>query len=309
MTPQPPPSDAMCAMANAFLDYLSGECGLAKNTITAYRSDLTRFIIHASEHGFQSLDAVSPDQILEHLIARRDNGLTTSSIARTLSTIKMFFRFLISEGMVAQDPTSLLEGPKLTSYLPSVMTESEVTRLLNSPDPKTIRGLRDKTILELMYATGARVSEVANMTIADLHLDLGYVTCFGKGSKERIVPISDSAIDTLQEHLETSRPTLLKGRESRFLFPSPRSGKTDKPISRDTIWVMVKKYALLADIARPVSPHTLRHSFATHLLARGADLRAIQEMLGHASILTTERYTHVDHSRLKAEHNNFHPRA
>jgi integrase/recombinase XerD len=186
------------------------------------------------------------------------------------------------------------------------MTERQVTALLNAPDASTPKGLRDRAILELLYATGARVSEVAGMELDALHLDLGYVRCFGKGSKERIVPVSDSAADTITQYLSDARPLLPKADKSPYLFPG-RDGRG--AMARKTIWEIVKKCAVQANLERRISPHTLRHAFATHLLEHGADLRAIQEMLGHASILTTERYTHVDRSRLKSIHRKFHPRA
>jgi integrase/recombinase XerD len=302
-------AEFMCAQANDFLDYLAGECGLAANTVAAYRRDLTGFIVYVCERGIPALKDVTGETILDHLIARKEEGLAVNSIARALVAIKMLYRFLCAEGRLADDPTSTLDGPRLTQYLPVILTEEETTRLIHAPDAATPRGFRDHVMLQLMYATGARVSEVANMRMKDLHLDLGFVSYFGKGGKERIVPLSDTTIDAMWEYLTACRPVLLKGRESDCVFPSPRPGRKDRPLSRDAIWALVKKYALRADIAKAVSPHTLRHSFATHLLEHGADLRAIQEMLGHASILTTERYTHVDRARLKAQHQRFHPRA
>ena len=297
--------DAITDRVNEFLDYLVAECGLASNTIDAYRHDLTTFVLYLHEAGMTELRSITSDIILQHLIVLKERGLSINSAARALVAVKMFFRFLWAEGHVAEDLTSLIEGPKLTRYLPEVMIEREVTALLAAPDPSSPIGLRDHAILQLLYATGARVSEVANIKLDALHLDLGYVRLLGKGSKERIVPVSESAIETINEYLETARPVILKGTESPYLFANTKG----RALGREALWRLVKKYALKAGVARRISPHTLRHSFATHLLEHGADLRAIQEMLGHASILTTERYTHVDRSRLKSIHRKFHPRA
>jgi integrase/recombinase XerD len=250
----------------------------------------------------------------------------------------MLFRVLWTEGMIRENATSLLESPKLARRLPEVMTGREVTALLAAPpgpafgpgaqarrealegpdagrtnapprskaDGGALRGLRDRAILELLYATGARVSEVSRMTLDSLHLDLGYARCLGKGSKERIVPVGDRAAAAIREYLAEARPLLLRGRNVEWLFPG---GKKSAPLTRKAIWQILKKAARKAGIGRRISPHTLRHSFATHLLEHGADLRAVQEMLGHADIATTQLYTHVDRRRLKAIHRKFHPRA
>lgn len=302
----PPPADvrAFIEHVNQFLDYLVAECGLARNTIEAYRSDLTQFVLHLYDHGHETLQSVSSDEIVGYLIAMKERGLHINSAARALVAIKMFFRFLWSEGKLAEDATSIMDSPKLLRHLPEVMTEREVTALLAAPDVRKPQGMRDRAILELLYATGARVSEVSRMPVDALHLDLGYVRCFGKGSKERIVPVGEAAVQALQEYLASGRPLLLRGRTSPSLFPGARTG----PLSRKAIWGLVKRYARLAGVGRPISPHTLRHSFATHLLEHGADLRAVQEMLGHANIATTQLYTHVDRSRLRAIHKKYHPR-
>jgi integrase/recombinase XerD len=301
------PSDPLAGLSgpiNAFLDFLVSECGLAPNTIAAYRNDLTRFALYLDERGMRTLDSASADDVLDHLLKAKEEGLSINSAARALVAIRMLFRFLASEGMIAEDVTSLTESPKLARYLPEVMTETEVTALLAAPDASTPAGLRDRALLELLYATGARVSEAVTMKLDALHLDLGYVRCFGKGSKERIVPVGDAAASALDDYLERGRPALLKGRDSPYLFP----GRGDTHLSRKAAWEIVRRTALKAGVGRHISPHTLRHSFATHMLEHGADLRAIQEMLGHADIATTQRYTHVDRSRLKAIHRKFHPR-
>ncbi len=253
--------------------------------------------------GFQSVTA---DTVLAHMVRLKEKGLHANSVARALVTIRMLFRFLWAEGKIPENATSLLESPKLAKHLPEVMTEREVTALLAAPDVSRTRGLRDRAILELLYATGARVSEVSRMTLDSLHLELGYVRCLGKGSKERIVPVGEQAAAAIGEYLASARPVLLRGRERRVAVP--RRGAS-APLTRKAIWQILKKTALKAGIGRRISPHTLRHSFATHLLEHGADLRAIQEMLGHADIATTQLYTHMDRSRLKAIHRKFHPRA
>ena len=298
-------SETLCALIRTFLDYLSAECGLSANTISAYRSDLTTFALYLHQKHNPPIESVTPDIILEHMSEQKERGLSGNSVSRALVAVRMFFRFLWAEGHIPEDTTSLIDSPRLARYLPEVMTEREVTALLAAPDTSTPRGVRDQAILELLYATGARVSEIAGMKLDALHLDLGYVRCFGKGSKERIVPVSASAAATVEDYLAASRRVLLKGKESPYLFPGTRGG----PLTRQTIWRLVRKYALQAGVGRPISPHALRHSFATHLLEHGADLRAIQEMLGHASIITTQQYTHVDRSRLGSAHRRFHPRA
>ena len=300
-----PGTGALTAQVSQFLDYLASECGLSQNTIQAYRHDLTAFVLYLDESGCTGFQSVTADTVLAHMVRLKEKGLQTNSVARALVTIRMLFRFLWAEGKIPENATLLLESPKLAKHLPEVMTEREVTALLAAPDIGRISGLRDRAILELLYATGARVSEVSRMTLDSLHLNLGYARCLGKGSKERIVPVGDQAADAVREYLASARPILLRGRNVEWLFPGARSA----PLTRKAIWQILKRTALKAGVGRRISPHTLRHSFATHLLEHGADLRAVQEMLGHADIATTQLYTHVDRSRLKAIHRKFHPRA
>ena len=299
-----PPAFDFADQVNLFLDYLIAECGLAKNTIISYRHDLTAFVLFLHEHAVDDAAAVTPEIILDYMISQKERGIGINSVARGLVAVKMFMRFLWAEGVVSEDATSLIDSPKLARYLPEVMTEAEVTVLIAAPDISTPRGMRDRALLELLYANGARVSELTGLKLDALHLDLGYVRYFGKGSKERIVPIGDAAMKALMEYLEKARPILLGSRESQFVFP----GRWKESLARKTVWQIVRKHALNAGIGRRISPHTLRHSFATHMLEHGADLRAIQEMLGHADIATTQIYTHVDRSRLKAVHKKYHPR-
>ncbi len=299
------PLEEPTSQASQFLDYLVVECGVSPNTVEAYRNDLTAFVLYLYERRIHSLAKVSADTIADYLGHQRRRGLAPRSISRGLVAVRQFFRFLWVEGQLSENVTALVEGPKLSRYLPEVMTEREVTALLAAPDTSTLRGQRDKALLELLYATGARVSEVVGLTLDSLHLDLGYVRCIGKGSKERIVPVAEPSAQAVQEYMESARPVLPAGRSSPFLFPGRLAGS----LTRKTVWQIVRRCALQAGVGRRISPHTLRHSFATHMLEHGADLRAIQEMLGHADIVTTQIYTHVDRSRLRAVHRKYHPRA
>ena len=301
----PSEARALIARVTEFLDHLVAECGLAENTIAAYRSDLTSFVLFLySRRVFRPGD-IKVGTVVDYMADLRARGLGTNSIARALAAVKFFLRFLWAEGHIPRDVAARLEAPRLVKKLPEVLTEGEVARLLDSPDLKTPTGLRDRALLEVLYATGARASEVVGLEMEGLHMDLGYLRCVGKGSKERIVPMGRSAIAALREYLEKSRPLILKGAESPHVFPGRSEHGT---LSRKALWGIVKKHALAAGISRRLSPHTLRHSFATHLLAHGADLRAIQEMLGHADIATTQVYTHVDRKRLRTVLKRFHPR-
>jgi len=305
----------------SFLGYLSVECGVAQNTVLSYERDLRAFA-RFLERRRTPLERVTDESVLEHLVERRNlrsgRRLSPASSARALSAIKMFLRFLWTEGQLTRDIPAHLETPRAPTRLPEVMAEDEVTALLDAPrtelEQARQRGLserhcaileRDIAILQVFYATGARVSEVANLKLDDLHTDLGYIRCLGKGNRERIVPVGEETVRAVERYLASARQRLLDARQSPYLFASSRGLK----LTREAIWRLVKKYARRAGIIRRVSPHTLRHSFATHLLERGADLRAIQEMLGHASITTTQRYTHVTPTRLKRIHLKFHPRA
>jgi len=306
--PQPPAAepgtDDFLRLVRAFLDYLTVECGLSENTIAAYRNDLTKFHRHLAERHVARLDLMSTERVLGFLMALKNAGQDPKSIARGLVAIRMFFRFLWAEGHTARDVTSVLQSPKVWQCVPEVLVEREVAALLAAPDPATVLGLRDRAILEMLYATGARVSEISHMTVEGLNLDIGFARCFGKGRKERLVPLGAPAVAAVTDYLERSRPVLLGPRSSPHLFVSRRGPR----VTRETIWRLVVRYARKAGIAKSISPHTLRHSFATHLLEHGADLRTVQELLGHARIATTELYTRVDRSRLVKVHKRFHPR-
>jgi integrase/recombinase XerD len=295
----------MQALLDQFLDYVALEKGLSPNTREAYAGDLQTFLAYLSSCGIRSINAVRRDHITGFLMSQKDRGLSTNSLCRRLVAIKVFFRFLQQEGLLAGNITEAMESPKVWKMLPGTLTYKEVERLLASPDAARPLGLRDRAMLETFYGTGLRVSELAGLTLNDIHFDEGYVRCMGKGSKERVVPIGARAQIALKQYLEEVRPALSKGRPVAAVFLNYRGN----PLGRKGIWKLIKKHARDAGITKNVKPHTLRHSFASHLLANGAPLRVIQEMLGHADITTTQIYTHVDPARLKSVHAQFHPRA
>jgi len=288
-----------------FLNYLMIEKGLSKNTIENYSRDLQKFITYLEKNNCADLGRVTNLHIMSFLVEVKSQGLSSKSTGRNLSAVRMFFKFLFQEGYLDADPSINIESPKIRSSLPSVLSIVEVDSLLSQPDVKTTRGLRDRTMLELLYATGVRVSELVNLKVTSINLDVGYIIAFGKGSKERIIPLGDTAKHYLKEYLATARPKHLKGLMSPFLFLNP----SGKKFSREGFWKLLKRYALRAGISKKLSPHTLRHSFATHLLERGADLRSVQIMLGHVDIATTQIYTHITQERLKKIHKQYHPRA
>jgi integrase/recombinase XerD len=287
-----------------FVHYLRAECGMAQNTIQAYRSDLQQFfdwLRTQHRQGRTEIDLRMLSGYLEHLHGRQ---LAATSVARHLVAIKMFFRYLVLEGVLLESVVELLNSPKLWQHLPKVLSPDAVNRLLAAPAVDDRYPLRDRAMLALLYATGCRASEVTRMDLRDVHLDEGFCRCLGKGNKERLVSLNPVAHAAIEHYLRHERPALAHGREVERLFLS-RSGR---PLSRIMLWTLVKKYARRIGASEGVSPHTLRHSFATHMLAGGADIRALQEMLGHASISTTQIYTQVEHSRLKAVHLKCHPR-
>jgi integrase/recombinase XerD len=289
---------------DAFLDYLKVERGLAPNSIAAYRSDLVKYIEFLKKNKLTNPDKIKRKHINDFLFSLR-NKFATVTISRYLSSVKNFHRFLVREKIAKNDFSNLIESPKIGKKIPEVLNYDEVTKILSFSKLKKPQDLRDKTILELMYATGLRVSEVAGLRVDDLNLEVDFLKCKGKASKERIVPLSKAANKMLKDYLGQSRPRLLKGKVTNHLFLS-QGGRN---LTRQSIWKMIKKRVLSAGIKKKVSPHTLRHSFATHLLEGGADLRSVQEMLGHSSITTTQIYTHVNKMRLKQIHSRYHPRA
>jgi len=288
-----------------FSNYLIVERGLAKNTLESYSRDLQKFINYLDKKGVQDLAQVSNLNVMSFLLELKSQGLSSRTTGRNLSVIRMFFRFLVGEDFLKADPTINIESPKISLHLPSVLSISEVDSLLAQPDSKTLRGMRDKTMLEVLYATGVRVTELITLKVNSLNLEVGYLIAFGKGSKERIIPLGDTAQQYVKEYLLLVRPKYFKGKGSAFLFLNP----SGKKLTRQGFWKIIKRYALKAEINKKLSPHTLRHSFATHLLERGADLRSVQIMLGHVDISTTQIYTHITQERLKKIHQQYHPRA
>lgn len=300
-----PAAPAMGDWLERYAAYLKSECHLAENTVLAYRRDLTRF--ETWLHG-RPPSRIGIRELPEFIAFLKKEGLAPPSISRHVVAVRMFYKFLQLEGLVQDNPAELLVSQKSWQRVPKVLTAAAIDRFLVSPTAGDTLWQRDRAILELMYATGCRVSEVANMLLRNVHVDESYCLAEGKGSKQRMVPLGKQAIDVLQVYLSHMRPKLAKGRDADsapWLILS-RSGKR---LRREAIWELVKRYAIRAGIDPAISPHTLRHSFATHLLAGGADLRLIQEMLGHASIQTTQIYTQVDPSKLKRVHRQFHPRA
>lgn len=286
-----------------FLRYLSAECGMSQNSVKAYSSDLAQFLEWFREYGPGSLRKVDLKTLSNYLAHLHKRQLAATSIARHLVSIKMFFRYLVLEGVLLESAVELLNAPKLWQHLPKVLSPDRVDNLLAGPGIDDRFPLRDRALLCLLYATGCRASEAATLRLKDVHLSEGFCRCVGKGNKERMVSLNPVARAALEAYLLHERPTLAGG-ESEWLFVSKRG----KRLSRIMVWNLVKKYAARIGASAEVSPHTLRHSFATHMLAGGAEIRALQEMLGHASIQTTQIYTHVEHSRLKTIHKRCHPR-
>ncbi len=289
-----------------FLHYLMAECGVSPNTLAAYRADIAKFIRWRKQHAPGPLDQIDVPRLAGYVDHLGRLGLAPTSIGRHLASLSTFFRFLIFEGSLEENTAKLLSAPAVWDRLPTVLSPSAVERLLEAPSPLTRLGRRDRAALETLYATGCRASEVANLRPPDIDLIGGAVRCVGKGNKERIVPLGSRACEALQAYLQGDRPCLVaRHPESTAAFVS----KSGRPLSRIGLWQIVKTHALAAGLTAKVSPHTLRHSFATHLLAGGADLRAVQEMLGHASIATTQIYTRVELSRLRQVHAQCHPRS
>lgn len=292
-------------LIHEFINYLSVERGLAMNTLESYGRDLRQYSQFLEADDDANLDAVSRNTIVNYMIFLQQQGKATATIARRLAALKAFYQFLVREKRIKNDPTANLESPKLEKRLPRVLTVNEVERLLNQPDGAQPPGMRDRAMLELLYATGIRVSELVSLNVSDVNLETGYIKCSGKGSKERIVPLGTLAIQSCREYLEKGRHRLVRDRDETSLFVNHHGHR----LTRQGFWKIVKRYADDAKIEKEITPHTLRHSFATHLLENGADLRSVQEMLGHADISTTQIYTHVTKGRLKEVYARSHPRA
>lgn len=284
-----------------YLDAVWMEKGLSDNSLSAYRRDLHKFSQWLKE---QSLLLVASHQVQSYLAFRQQQGASARSLARLLSCLRGFYRYQLRENAMSEDPTALIDNPKLGRPLPKSLTEQDVERLLAAPDLNEAIGLRDRTMLEVLYASGLRVTELVSLTIPQVNLRQGVVRVFGKGSKERLVPLGMEALNWLERYLRQARPDLLKGRQSDVLFPSKRG----QMMTRQTFWHRIKQCAAIAGINKPLSPHTLRHAFATHLLNHGADLRVVQLLLGHSDLSTTQIYTHIANSRMKDLHAQHHPR-
>lgn len=302
MRPRSTESDATAALLDEFFDALWLEEGLSKNTLASYRRDLAKLGAWLERKGTTLLGAAHMD-LLDFLAEHAPNMKATST-SRLLSSVRRFYQYWLRQGRISSDPSLQIDRPKLPRGLPKSLTEAEVEALIQAPDTRGALGLRDRAMLETLYASGLRVSELVNLKLTEVSMDMGVVRVMGKGSKERLVPLGEEALSWLQHYMDTGRGTLLKGKRSDALFVTQRGGA----MTRQMFWVLIKRHALRAGVKKPLSPHTLRHAFATHLLNHGADLRVVQMLLGHADISTTQIYTHVARERLKQLHAKHHPR-
>ena len=288
-----------------YLHYLKVERGLSENTIASYGIDLKLFLEYLRENEIPSFKQVNKEVIVNYMQAEKNNNKANSSILRSVSSLRKFFQYLAQEKIIEKDPKLLIDTPKKKQHLPQVLTKEEVEKLLHSPNTGQVLGLRDRAMLELMYATGLRISEIINLKLEDLHLTMGTLQTLGKGHKERIVPVGDEAIKWINRYLEEARPKLLKQKRSNYLFLNFHGNN----LTRQGVWKNLKAEVRKAGIQKNITPHTLRHSFATHILENGADLRIVQELLGHADISTTQIYTHLSNKQLADIYNRAHPRA
>ncbi|MGE5701056.1 MAG: site-specific tyrosine recombinase XerD [Clostridia bacterium] len=288
-----------------FMHFLSVEKGLAANTLESYQRDLFGYTDFLKSQGITRIEETNRSHIINYLVILQKKGRATATLSRNMASIRAFYQFLVKDRHLENDPSIHMETPKIEKRLPKVMSLDEVERLLDGPQSNHPSGLRDKAMLELLYATGIRVSELVSLNMGDVNLEMGFLKCMGKGSKERIIPLGKMAISVIREYIETARPKLLRAGGDSALFLN----HLGKRITRQGFWKIIKKYALQAGITTDITPHTLRHSFATHLLENGADLRSVQEMLGHADISTTQIYTHITRTRIKDVYAKTHPRA
>jgi len=291
-------------LVGTFVHHLRVERGLSDNTMLAYRQDMQKFSEFLGERNIALKDA-SRGNVVEFLCELYKRGLDSRSVSRYQATLRNFYRFCVTEGVLTEDPVATIESPKIRRSLPHFLSVREVERLLAQPDVATPVGLRDKAIIELLYSTGLRVSELCGLRVSDIQMNMGALRCIGKGNKERVVPVGRRAIEIIRRYLSESRPAILRDGTSPFLFLHSRGGR----INRIQVWHVLRAYGDLAGLREPLSPHMLRHSFATHLLDGGADLRSVQMMLGHSDITTTQIYTHVVEERLKQIYKAHHPRA
>ena len=290
-------------LLESFLDGAWAERGLSGNTLKSYRYDLVQLAAHLEKRDHTLLHAGRED-ILHFLATQVQAGRSPRSLSRYLSSFRQFYRWLLREGRIQKDPSALIESPKLGRGLPSALNEQQVVSLLEAPDVDTALGLRDRTMIELMYATGLRVSELVQLEVINLGINQGVVRVMGKGGKERLVPLGEEALSWMQRYMQESRPGLMKGGDCPLVFVTARKAG----MTRQAFWYAIRKHAVVAGIAQPVSPHMLRHSFATHLLNHGADLRVVQLLLGHSDLSTTQIYTHIAREGLKQLHSEHHPR-
>lgn len=294
----------MQVFLDEFLYHLAVERGLTENTLVSYRADISAFLDFLRKRKVASLAQADKDTIMAYLYALQMKGRSSATVSRHLAAMRSFFRFLVREGTLAKDPTADLESPKQHQKLPRVLNAEEVDLLLGQPMSGEPCGLRDKAMLELLYATGIRVTELISLDLEHIHINNGFIRCYGKGKKERMVPLGDVAARCLQEYLDRGRPKLMRDKNQAFFV-----NQHGRRLTRQGFWKILKKYARSAGITKEVTPHTIRHSFATHLLENGADIRSVQEMLGHSDISTTQIYTHLTKNKLKEIYNRTHPRA
>ncbi len=307
MTKQLSTSSLLTDSIEEYLDHLTSERGLAVNTVASYRSDLAQYAIHLGKNGITDPSRISERDVREYIGGGIISGLSPRSAARRLSCLRGYHAYLplISEGTCSTDPTLHMQVPRMSRKLPDVLSVHEIENLLNAPDTATLLGMRDRAMLEMSYGAGLRVSELIGLELSNLFLEDSYIRVFGKGSRERVIPVGNAAIDWTERYRQNVRPVLIaKGAPTDILFLNARG----HPLTRMGFWKILQKQVVRSDVRERVKPHTLRHSFATHLLEGGADLRAVQEMLGHADISTTQIYTSVDREYLKEIHRTFHPR-
>jgi len=290
---------------DSYMNYITVERGLSKNTLDSYSGDLVRYRGFLRGLGIVEIEETSRLEVMAYLLSLRKRDLSHKTVARSIAVLRGFYRWLADEGVLRGNPLEDMESPRTTRSLPEILSLDEVDSLLNQPDPSSPIGMRDKAMLELLYATGLRVSELTNLVLNNINLEAGYLVVLGKGAKQRIVPMGQEALHWLKGYLEESRQRLLGNNRSPRTFVS----QWGRGMTRQTFWKIIKKYALMAGIRKNISPHTLRHSFASHLLEGGADLRSVQSLLGHVDISTTQIYTHVTRERLKKIHARYHPRS
>ncbi len=288
-----------------FINYISVEKGLAQNTLESYQRDLRAYTGFLRLNGVGSFQDSQRNHIVSYLFSLQKNGRAKATLSRNLASIRSFYHYLFQERLIVEDPSTELESPKLDKKLPRVLSTQEIDLLLEQPNSMQVAGMRDRAMLEVIYATGIRVSELMSLDMNHINTEAGFVRCLGKGTKERIIPLGSMAIKTVEQYIADSRPKLIRMNGERALFVNQHGNR----LTRQGFWKILKKYAREANIKKDITPHTLRHSFATHLLENGADLRSVQEMLGHADISTTQIYTQVTKSKLKDVYEKTHPRA